>query len=122
MATAVRRCGKTNALRVNKLLRVSDRALESALKNLEGQGRLVKDRPSRQIWRFEVEGKGYYLKFYPRRGGMLKRLVRGNPAMREFLRLQWLQKAQIPAPRPVSVLIGMRLRGVVGDALVMTAI
>jgi tRNA A-37 threonylcarbamoyl transferase component Bud32 len=101
---------------------VSPNALEAALKTLEQHGQLIKDRPQRQIWRFQVEGAGYYLKFYPRQGTFFKRLFRGNPALREFARLQWLQKAQVPAPRPQSVLLGMHLKGQLGDALVMRAI
>ena len=57
--------------------------LESTLKDLPRVGTLVKDRGYRQVWRFEVNGKPYYLKFYPRAGSFAKRIVRGNPAMRE---------------------------------------
>src|ERR1700745_3593332 len=83
--------------------------LEQTLRDLPRKGRLVKDRPYRQGWRFEAAEKAYYLKFYPRPGGKLKRMLRGNPAMREFVRLQWLQKAKVPAPRAVAVLSGFVL-------------
>jgi hypothetical protein len=42
--------------------------------------------------------------------------------MREFLRLQWLQKAQVPSPRAVAMLSGFRIEGRLGDALIMEAI
>jgi tRNA A-37 threonylcarbamoyl transferase component Bud32 len=96
--------------------------LQRALADLPRIGTLVKDRGYRQVWRFEYEGKAYYLKFYPRRGSRLKRILRGNPAMREFLRLQSLQKAKIPSPRASAVLVGFRLNGEVGDAVINHAI
>jgi tRNA A-37 threonylcarbamoyl transferase component Bud32 len=102
--------------------RVSVSGLEQLLKDLPRHGRIVKDRGYRQVWRFEADGRAYYLKFYPRRGSRLKRLVRGNPAMREFTRLQWLQKASIPAPRAVAVLVGFRINDTVGDAVILEAI
>jgi tRNA A-37 threonylcarbamoyl transferase component Bud32 len=101
---------------------VSTAVLEQTLRDLPRLGTLVKDRPYRQVWRFEVNGKGYYLKFYPRPGSRLKRTFRGNPAMREFVRLQWLQKAKVPAPRAVAVLSGYVIKGVKGDAVISEAI
>jgi tRNA A-37 threonylcarbamoyl transferase component Bud32 len=96
--------------------------LEQLLKDLPRRGTVVKDRGYRQIWRFEADGRGYYLKFYPRGASPLKRLVLGNPAMREFTRLQWLQKAGIPAPRAVAVLVGFRINDLPGDAVIIDAI
>jgi tRNA A-37 threonylcarbamoyl transferase component Bud32 len=111
--------------------------LEQLLRDLPRVGSLVKDRGYRQVWRFECEGKAYYLKFYPRQASPLKRLFRGNPALREFTRLQALQKAAIPAPRPVAHLVGFKLAaksaGVpigrarrdetqIGDAVILEAI
>jgi tRNA A-37 threonylcarbamoyl transferase component Bud32 len=96
--------------------------LEETLRDLPRRGTLVKDQPYRQVWRFESAGKGYYLKFYPRPGGKLKRMLRGNPAMREFVRLQWLQKAKMPAPRAVAVLSGFVIAKVKGDAVISEAI
>ena len=96
--------------------------LENALKDLPAIGTLVKDRGYRQVWRFEAGGKAYFLKFYPRAGSAWKRLVRGNPAMREFSRLVMLQKAQIPSPRAVAVLSGFHVRNQLGDAVIIDAI
>ena len=100
--------------------------LEQTLRDLPRVGSLVKDRGYRQIWRFEHDGKSYYLKFYPRRGGGLKRLVRGSPALREFTRLQLLQKASIPSPRAVAMLVGYRLDAPdgmqIGDAVILEGI
>jgi len=101
---------------------VTSHQLEQTLRDLPAIGTLVKDRGYRQVWRFEFAGKPYYLKFYPRAGSRLKRLIRGNPAIREFTRLQWLQKAAIPAPRAVAHLVGFRLREQVGDAVILEGI
>lgn len=96
--------------------------LESALRDLPRAGTLVKDRPYRQVWRFEHGGRGYFVKFYPRDRQRLKRLVRGNPALREFSRLQWLQKAGVPAPHARAVLVGFRVNDRLGDAVLIDAI
>lgn len=101
---------------------MSPEALEKFLRDLPRNGTLVKDRGYRQVWRFEFEGRGYYLKFYPRRGMGLKRLFRGSPARREFVRLQALQRAEVSAPRAVAQLVGFRLRGEGGDAVILEAI
>ena len=103
---------------------------EQTLRDLPSIGRLVKERPFRQVWRFEHEGKAYYLKFYPREDGPNPwprirswfRRLRGSPAMLEFLRLQMLQRAGVPAPRAVSVLMGFHMNGRRGDAVIMEAI
>jgi tRNA A-37 threonylcarbamoyl transferase component Bud32 len=97
-------------------------ALEQFLKDLPHTGTLIKDRGYRQVWRFEFESKPYFLKFYPRQGISLKRSIRGSPAMREFLRLQALQRAGVPAPRAVAQLSGFRLREETGDAVILEAI
>ena len=105
--------------------------LEQTLRDLPSIGTRVKDRPYRQVWRFEHEGKGYYLKFYPcdgvnerfhRARDLFRRWTRGSPAVLEFTRLQALQRARIPAPRAVAVLVGFRLSGQSGDAVIMEAI
>jgi tRNA A-37 threonylcarbamoyl transferase component Bud32 len=101
---------------------VSAEALEKLLRDLPRHGRLVKDRGYRQVWRFDFEGRGYYLKFYPRRGMALKRGLRGSPAVREFVRLQALQRAGVPAPRAVAQLSGFRLIDQIGDAVILQAI
>jgi tRNA A-37 threonylcarbamoyl transferase component Bud32 len=98
--------------------------LEQPLRDLPRFGTLVKDRKYRQIWRFEHAGKAYYLKFYPTGGyrDQFRRFFRGSPAMMEFLRLQWLQKAGIPAPRAVAVMMGFMLNNVRGDVVIAQAI
>ena len=98
--------------------------LESVLRDLPAHGTLVKDRGYRQVWRFEHAGRAYYLKFIPRGGprDRFRRLFRGSPALMEFFRLQRLQKAGVPAPNPRDVLIGYRLAGRVGDAVILDAI
>jgi tRNA A-37 threonylcarbamoyl transferase component Bud32 len=101
---------------------VSPEALEKLLRDLPRIGKQIRDRGYRQIWRFEFEGRGYYLKFYPRRNSLLKRLVRGSLAMREFVRLQALQRAGIRAPRAVAQLSGFRLLHQTGDAVILEAI
>jgi len=101
---------------------VSTHELEDIFRDLPRFGELLKDRGYRQVWRFEAQGKPYYLKFYPRAGTRLKRLIRGNPAMREFVRLQLLQNADVPAPRPVTQLSGFRIGEVTGDAVVLHGI
>jgi tRNA A-37 threonylcarbamoyl transferase component Bud32 len=101
---------------------VSAKELEQALRDLPAHGRLLKARPSRQVWRFEWAGKPYILKFYPRAHNPLKRLIRGSPAWREFVRLKLLQKRRIPAPRVVSHLSGYRINGVKGDAVILESI
>src|SRR5690606_17715165 len=78
--------------------------LEQSLRKLSEIGRIVKDRPYRQVWRFEHEGRPYYLKFYPK-PSWLGRVGRGSRAMAEFVRLQMLQKANVPAPRASAVLL-----------------
>lgn len=74
-------------------------SLEETLRNLPQIGTIIKDRQYRQVWRFEHEGKAYYLKFYPKGGprDLFRRFFRGSPAVSEFTRLEWLQKADIPA-------------------------
>lgn len=96
--------------------------LEQVLRNLARDGTLEKDRGYRQVWRLEFGGKAYYVKFYPRAHGRFKRLFRGSPAMREFTRLQLLQKAAVPSPRAVAVLMGFRIENTVGDAVLLEAI
>lgn len=99
-------------------------SLEQILRDLPRHAKLVKDRGYRQVWRFEHGGKGYFLKFYRRAGvrDAWRRAFRGSPASREFQRLQWLQKAEIPAPRAVACLLGFRLDRNKGDAVILQAI
>lgn len=98
--------------------------LEQTLRDLPRVGKLIKDRGYRQIWRFEQGDLAYYLKFYPRHGlrDRIRRLFRGSPAMAEFTRLQRLQSARIPSPRAVAVLMGYKVEGRGGDAVIIQAI
>lgn len=91
------------------------------LARLPDVGRLVKDRPYRQVWRFEFGGKPFYLKFYPRVGlrDWFRRRLRGNPAMAEFQRLKMLQDAKVPAPRAIAMMVGFTIRDVKGDAVIL---
>ena len=103
---------------------MADAELEQILRDLPRRGTLVKDRGYRQVWRFDWDGRGYYLKFYPRhsRRDWWRRLFRGSPALREFERLQRLQKANIPAPRAVAFLAGLRIEDDHGDAIILHAV
>jgi tRNA A-37 threonylcarbamoyl transferase component Bud32 len=101
---------------------VPPKDLEQSLRDLPRVGTRIRDYDDRQVWRFEHNGKPYYLKFYTRGEGRLQRLFVGNPAMREFLRLQWLQKASIPSPRAVAVLSGFRIDNLRGDAVITEGI
>ena len=102
---------------------MSQTSLEQALRDLPRVGRLVKHRPRRDVWRFEVEGKPYYLYFHPSPSPMsLSRRLAGSPALSEFTRLQWLQKAGVPAPRAIATLMGFSIDGRRGDAVVVEAI
>jgi tRNA A-37 threonylcarbamoyl transferase component Bud32 len=101
---------------------VSPQALQQFLADLPRVGKLVKDRAYRQIWRFDFEGKGYYLKFYPRKEWDWKRVLRGSAARREFDRLVLLQKAGVSAPRAVAQLVGFKIGDRKGDALILEAI
>ncbi|MGA2498415.1 MAG: lipopolysaccharide kinase InaA family protein [Tepidisphaeraceae bacterium] len=98
--------------------------LEDILRDLPAVGRQVENRPDRQVWQFEFEGKAYWLRFHPAEvsGGRLRRRLFGSPAMREFVRLQWLQKAHVPAVRAAAVLMGYQLAGQRGDAVLVHAI
>ena len=96
--------------------------LERMLKDLPRYATLVKDYPYRKVWRAELDGEAFYLKFYPEKQNRLRRLFRGSLAMREFLRLQWLQKAKVPAARAHSVLMGFNIAGERGDAVIIEAI
>lgn len=97
-------------------------AFHEALRRITETGTPVKIKPYRQIWRFEHKGRAYFLKWFPRSGHRLKRLLRGDPARYEFNRLVQLQKAKIPAPHADFYLSGMMLGGQKGDAVVTRAI
>jgi len=101
---------------------VSPEELDKTLRDLPKIGTLVKSHAYREIWRFKFQERPFYLKFYPRDGGQLKRLIRGNPALREFTNLQALQRAKIPAPRAIAHLSGFVLNGRKGDAVILEGI
>ena len=103
---------------------VAVEGLEKTLRDLPGIGKIVKDRGYRQVWRFVHDGRAYFLKFYPRQGARdrFRRFFRGSPALAEFTRLQRLQSANIPAPRPVAVLMGFSIAERSGDAVIIEAI
>ncbi|HET6251792.1 MAG TPA: lipopolysaccharide kinase InaA family protein [Tepidisphaeraceae bacterium] len=103
---------------------MSAAGLEKTLRDLPRIGKLVKDRGYRQVWRFEHENRAYFLKFYPRTGfrDRFRRLFRGSPALAEFTKLQRLQSAEVPAPRPVAVLMGFKIDDRAGDAVIIEAI
>jgi tRNA A-37 threonylcarbamoyl transferase component Bud32 len=103
---------------------VTDPDLEQTLRRLSEVGKVIKDRGYRQVLRFEHGGKAYYVKFYPREGprDRFRRFFRGSPAVWEFTRLQWLQKAGIPAPRAVAAMVGFQVGERFGDAVILDAI
>jgi tRNA A-37 threonylcarbamoyl transferase component Bud32 len=103
---------------------VSISDLQKTLVDLPRFGTLVKDRGYRQIWRFVHDDKAYFLKFYPKGGyrDRFRRFFRGSPALREFTRLQALQKAEVPAPRAVAVMLGFNLNDRRGDVVILDAI
>jgi hypothetical protein len=98
-------------------------ALEDVLRDLPAHGRVMRDGVDCQMWQFEHQGRPYHLKHYWRSAGWerVRRWVAGNPALREFSRLQLLQKARVTAPRAVAILMGYKLDGRQGDALIVEA-
>lgn len=103
---------------------VAENSLEQALRDLPRVGTLVKDRGYRQVWRFVHDGRAYYLKFYPRHGrrDSWRRVFRGSPAFHEFDRLQRLQRANVPSPRAVAYLAGLKINAEPGDAVILEAL
>ncbi|HMB95923.1 MAG TPA: lipopolysaccharide kinase InaA family protein [Tepidisphaeraceae bacterium] len=95
--------------------------LEQALRDFEKHAKLIRDDGRRQVWRFDFENRGYFLTFYPRRTDN-NYFFRGGWALREFLRLQQLQREKIPSPRAVAQLAGFNIKAQVGDALIVEAI
>jgi hypothetical protein len=100
---------------------VNSTSLEQALRNFDRVATLVRDRAARQTWRFDFEGRTYYLHFHRRVGG-LQRRFRMSPALGQFIHLQAMQRASIPSPRAVAHLTGFRLRDEVGDAVIVAGI
>jgi tRNA A-37 threonylcarbamoyl transferase component Bud32 len=90
---------------------MSHEQLESTLKQLERVGTLVSAEDGIDVWQFDHAGRTYRLNFY-RRG-------RKNRAIREFRGLTLLQRSQIPSPHAVALLSGFRIKGEIGDAVVL---
>jgi tRNA A-37 threonylcarbamoyl transferase component Bud32 len=90
---------------------MSHELLEKTLKDLERLGTFVAEEEGRHIWQFNHAGRTYRLYFYPRGGK--------NRALREFRGLTALQRAEIRAPHAVALLSGFRMKGTLGDAVVV---
>lgn len=95
--------------------------LEQALRNFKQIATLLHQNKNRQEWSFDFAGKAYLLHFYPR-GKALVRWWRVGSALVEFLNLQAMQRASIPAPRAVAHLSGFRIGSILGDAVIIEAI
>lgn len=95
-------------------------ALEQALREFDRRAALVGGGQRRQVWRFEFEQRGYILVFYPRRA--LGRKFGLSPAMTDFTYLQVLQRASVPVPHVIAQLSGFRVKGQLGDALILDEI
>jgi len=100
--------------------------IEAALARWPEGATAVKVRDYREIWRMNVGDRAVYLKWFPRGGvgtvAWAKRLVRGDPALREYGNLVRLQKAAVPSPTAVAFLSGARLGGRTGDAVMSWAL
>jgi tRNA A-37 threonylcarbamoyl transferase component Bud32 len=92
-------------------LEMSHELLEKTLKDLERLGRFVAEEQGLQVWQFDHAGRTYRLHFYPRGGK--------NRALLEFRGLTVLQRAEIRAPHAVALLSGFRIKGTLGDAVVV---
>jgi tRNA A-37 threonylcarbamoyl transferase component Bud32 len=100
---------------------VNSATLEQVLRNFDRVATLVRARAAKQVWRFEFGGKTYYLHFHlPIRG--LRRLFRPTPFISQFFNLVKVQRLDVPSPRVVAQLSGFRLRGEVGDAVIVEGI
>ena len=101
---------------------MSPEELERALKDLPSIGRLISTRADadKQVWRFELAAKPYYLKFYPRQLAATR--AGGGRALREFTGLQAMQRAGVPSPRAVAHLSGFSIGDVKGDAVIVEGV
>jgi hypothetical protein len=75
---------------------------------------MVVDHGSRQVWRFDFEGRTHELWFYTIAGA-----GRASPAVVEFYGLQSMQKAGVPSRRAIALLAGFILNGTKGDAVIV---
>lgn len=100
---------------------VTPQEIERRLANLSTEGTRVTPAylhfPGREVWRIDLGGKPYHVHFYPRE--KQSRLSGGGVAMREFVALQKLQQAKVPAPRVIANLSGFRLDALIGDATIV---
>jgi tRNA A-37 threonylcarbamoyl transferase component Bud32 len=107
---------------------VQGEVIEAAMQRWPEGAVAVKVRDYREIWRIEIPGlpSGAYLKWYPRGrwGGFVwaKRLLLGDPALREYNNLVRLQQLGIAAPRAIAFLSGLSLGGRKGDGVLSHAL
>jgi tRNA A-37 threonylcarbamoyl transferase component Bud32 len=80
--------------------------LEQTLRTLPQRGRLLRRDQHLAVWQFEHAGRDYRLYHFSRSGLITRRFVRRPGAWAFFNGLQRLQKAGIPALRPVALLSG----------------
>ena len=99
---------------------MSPQELERALKELPKIGTRVSMRANKEVWRFELDGKTLYLKFYRRAIGQTR--ASGGRALREFTGLQAMQRAGVPSPRAVAHLSGFALGDEKGDAVIVEGV
>ncbi|HEX8324508.1 MAG TPA: hypothetical protein VF595_11425 [Tepidisphaeraceae bacterium] len=92
--------------------------LEQTLRDLDRVATPVRRRPNRETWRFEFNGRAFYLHFYPPAGGPLSR----GGATAEFAALKTLQTLKLPAVRPVALLSGLQFGDRKGDAVLTAAV
>jgi len=96
--------------------------LEQSLRTLPQRGRLLRHDRHLAVWQFDHAGRDYRL-YHFARTGLIGRLLRRPSAWALFNGLQRLQKADIPALRPVAMLSGFQvdestdIRG--GDAVIV---
>lgn len=101
---------------------MTDEQLRQAVSEIPRCAQRIKDRGYRQIWRLEVEGAAYFVKFYPHALNRWKNRLRGNSAAREAKRLQWLAGANLAAPAVAGVFENITIEGEPGDAIALRAI
>ena len=86
--------------------------LELRLKTLAAHGtRLPDAADGHSVWAFDADGETHHLHFFPAP-------AKGR-GIRFFFELQALQKADVPAERPVALLKGFRVGQQSGDAVIV---
>lgn len=91
---------------------MSPQQIEQALRTLSTTGRLVRTEPQREVWRVELAGRSWDVRFYPRN-------TSAGLALRDFSLMQSLQRVRIPAPRVIAQLAGFLLDARIGDAVIV---